>query len=115
MNNKKSSSLGLRTLMQKKFILLLGVLLLLILIISCDQPSQPEQAFQNPCSQINSLTCRSPSATGGVFCCMNLFNQNAATGYACVLGRDQFAGCYSSLEQARQLGCGGSIVRCVKE
>jgi len=88
---------------------------LLILIAGCNQPSQPEQKFQTPCRQINALTCRSASATGGIFCCMNIFNQNAATGYACVLGRDQFAGCFNSLEQARQGGCRGTVTRCVRE
>lgn len=92
------------------------ILILVALIAGCGEPSSvTDNNAQNLCSQINALTCRTPSATGGVFCCINMFNQNAVTGYLCVLDRDQFAGCYDSLEQARQLGCTGTVVRCVRE
>lgn len=100
----------------KQALLIIFILLLFAVIAGCkQQKTLPEPAFQNPCRPINALTCRTPSATTGIVCCMNIFNRNPATGYLCVLGRDRFMGCYNSLEQARQLGCRGTVVRCVRE
>lgn len=102
--------------MKNKYGILAISLVLLLIITGCkQQKTQPEPAFQNPCRPINALTCRTPSATTGIACCINIFGRNTATGYLCVLGRDRFMGCYNSLEQARQLGCRGTVVRCVRE
>lgn len=69
---------------------------------------------ENSCRQMGLLTCITTSASSGSFCCQSMFTADASVGYLCVLGLDSFAGCYDSIEQARQMGCNGTIVRCTR-
>ena len=93
--------------------LVLAVISLFIIACRDSGSATSPDPNNNSCQQIGALSCITTSASGGLTCCLNPFNANASVGYLCVLGFDRFAGCYSSLSQARGLGaCGGTVVRC---